>query len=72
MGVSFVKGFKEEDLFSPKVDNLKATFKIGLQYKIWKNTSIAFNVDYLIIDDTMDIENSYSELKGKFKLKVAL
>ena len=72
VGLSYVKGTKKEDIFSPEVNNSKATMKFGLQYKIWDKTSIGFNLDYLIINDVVNIENKYSELKGKIKFKMAL
>tara|TARA_B100000029_G_scaffold325486_1_gene318005 strand:- start:1042 stop:1428 length:387 start_codon:yes stop_codon:yes gene_type:complete len=72
LGLSYVKGFKNEDNFSPRINNSKITLKFGFQYKIWDKTSIGFNADYLIIDDFVNTINSYSELKGKIKFKIAL
>ena len=72
LGMSYVKGIKNEDKFSPRINNSKTTLKFGCQYKIWDKTSIGINIDYLIIDDFVNVINSHSELKGKIKFKIAL
>ena len=53
------------------VSNAKITFKSGFQYKLKDNISIALNGDYLILDDKVETGNNYSEIKCKFKLKIA-
>jgi hypothetical protein len=71
LGLNLVSGGKEADTNGEgEINNLKLTIKCGTQYKIAKNMSIGLNVDFISLTDNVDVENDYSELKGKLKFKI--
>jgi hypothetical protein len=71
LGLNLVSGGKEADTNGEgEINNLKLTIKCGTQYKIAKNMSIGLNVYFISLTDNVDVENEYSELKGKLKFKI--
>ena len=69
IGASSITG-ESIDINNP-INNKKESLKIGAQYKINKYSSIKYNIEYLIFNDKLDVNNDYTELKGKLSLKIS-
>jgi hypothetical protein len=52
-----------------QLDNSKFTFKAGAGYKIMKNLTIDGNLDLIVVNDYIDPDKEYNEIRFRMKLK---
>ena len=68
--IGFNRVIGENTDINNTINNQKDSYKIGSQYKINDYFSIKYSSDYLIFTDNTNINNNYSEIKGKLTMKI--
>ena len=61
--------WEKEDHPEP-IENYKTSIKLGSQYKFSQYSSVQYNIEYLLFADVVELNNNYTELKGKLSVKV--